>query len=471
MSGRELFDRVRRDKGLACDFRPPKEGVKRAIGECMLYEHRMALYHEWKGTISFRYTPPTGAGEEVERGRTGARTEAEAFVFANGFLREKVARFLRSGATRQAPVGLLASTATLRDAYDYVRAHFRSCYEEKQWREVLKVFHCTEQVWDLDRPYTSLSGRDVDRYIQARVEVGLALAPGFSRRPGLRPCKRVTAVGDLQVLATLCRRLQAEVDEETEEMPFRTNPFGWLRLPQAEKALRTKPAAERYAVLMRYVDRVDPAGQLRLVLVLTRWLGRRLGSVARLQRKDLRLTTDEMLETVRLIERRGPQRHDGPQSEAFAYEFIRGGIFFDRDRDKEKYQRLVPSSTLIRREIDAYLARHQDLDPEGPLFPGAKDPRRPRSVMEFIALLHAAEELARAEGFRQEVPVLFKSVFHGFRGLRATEMENGGTRPAHVNFIVGWSCKTGSVKEVSYLGHDARLLYAAVEGTAGVEAG
>jgi hypothetical protein len=397
------------------------------------------------------------------------RTIEDAFAFANAFLREKAAEFLRSGAPRQTPGGIMRSTVTIRDAYDYIRRNFRGGYDEKRWREILMILHCTARVWDLDRLYTSLSGRDVAQYIETRVEVGLVLPTEFSRRPKLRPCKLVTAVNDLQVLASLARKLQSEVDEKTGELPFKINPFDWLLLPGAEKALRTKPTAERYDVLMLYVDRVDSTGRLRLVLVLARWLGRRLGSIAQLQRKDLRLTTAAMLETIRLIERRGHQPRDGIQSEAFAHEFIQGATFFDRDRDKKEYQRLVSNSTVVRQEVELYLERHPRLDPEGPLFPSADDRSQPTSVVKFIELLHAAEELARAEGFEKEVPVLYNSVFHGFHGLRATEMENNQHRPAHVNFIIGWSCKTGSAKEVRYVLHDARLLYAAVEGMRPVE--
>ncbi len=467
---KELFDRVAREKQLICNFEPSnKASAKRAIGECTLYGHRIALYHERKGSISYRYTPPSGTGEDAERARTGTGKVEEAFLFANEFLREKAAYSLRSGTPGQAPSGLLQSTATIRDAYDYIRANFRRAYDEKRWREILMILHCTEEVWVLERPYASLSGRDITKYVETRVESGLVLPAGFSRRPRLGPCKLVTAVNDLQVLAALCRKLQSEVDEETGEMPFKINPFDWLLFPEAEKALRTKPTPERYDALMRFVGRVDRTGQLRLVLVLARWLGRRLGSIAQLLRKDLRLTTAEMLETIRLIERRGHHSRDGTQSEAFAYEFIQGGIFFDRDRDKKSYQRLVPNSTLIRREVDLYLQKHPDLDPDGPLFPSAADPRLATTGVEFIELLHAAEDLARSEGFEKEVPVLYNSVFHGFRGLRATEMENNQHRPAHVSFIVGFSCKTGSAKEDRYVLHDARLLYAAVEGMRPVE--
>ncbi len=467
---KELFALIAREKDLICTFEPSnKESPRRVIGECTLYGHRIALYHEDRGTIAYRYTPPDGRPDGADRARTGARTVDDAFLFADTYLREKVAESLRSGTPHEIPEGLKQSTATIRDAYDYIRAHFRDNYNEKRWREVLMILNCTERVWDLDRPYTSLSGRDITRHIETRVEIGLKLPSEFSRRPRLKPCKLVTAVNDLRVLAALCRRLQSEVDSKTQEMPFKVNPFDWLLLPEAEKALRTKPTAERYEVLMRFVDRIDPTGQLRLVLVLARWLGHRLGSIAGLQRKDLRLTTTQMLETIRLIEKRGHQARDGIQSESFAREFVQGGTFFDRDRDKKGYQRLVPNSTLIRQEIDLYLVRHPDLDPEGPLFPSADDPRQPTSIVQFIEFLHAAEELAREEGFEKEVPVLFNSVFHGFRGLRATEMENNQHRPAHVNFIIGWSCKTGSAKEVRYVMHDPRLLYAAVEGMRPVE--
>lgn len=466
---KRLFDRVKRDHELTCDYQAPtRRTARRVLGQCTRNGHRIALYRESKGTISYRYTPPSGTDRDAERARTGAHTPEEAFVFADKLLREKAAP-VRVSDLPGLSIAPQNAGPTIGEVYDFIRLHFRSRYSGKQWREILKILYCSEQVWSLERPYTTLSGRDIAAYVETRVEVGLTLPSAFSRRPRLGPCKLVTAVNDLQVLAALYRKLQSEVDSVTGEMPFRTNPFDWLLLPAAEKALRTKPSAGRYEVLMRYVDRVDSMGQLRLVLVMARWLGRRLGSISQLKRKDLRLSTAEMLETVRLIERRGHQPRDGVQSEAFAHEFIQGAIFFDRDRDKNTYQRLVPNSRAIRQEIDRYLEQHPDLQPEGPLFPSAENPREPTATVEFIELLHTAEQLAREEGFETEVPILFNSVFHGFRGLRATEMENEQHRPAHVNFIVGWSCKTGSAKEDRYILHDARLIYAAVEGLRPVE--
>ena len=259
------------------------------------------------------------------------------------------------------------------------------------------------------------------------------------------------------------------MDAETKELVFAENPFRRLRLPEAEKALREKPTAERFDVLMRYVDRVDPRGRLRLILVITRRLGRRVGATAQLKPKELRLTTAEMLETIRLISRRGHQEKDGIQSPEFAYEFKNGAIFFDRDRDKKGYQRRVPISSLTREEIDLYRSRQPTLDPDGPLFPSDGDPGRAIGVSELIQLLHAAEEMARADGYDRAVPVLYDSAFHGYRGLRATELENQGHRDAHIRFIVGWSCKVGNAKDDRYIVHDAHLLYAAVEGMRPVE--
>ncbi|HEV2148216.1 MAG TPA: hypothetical protein VGR37_12500 [Longimicrobiaceae bacterium] len=223
---KELFARIAREKDLICAFEPStKDSPRRVIGECTLYGHRIALYHEDRGTIAYRYTPPDGRPHGTDRARTGARAVGDAFLFADTYLREKVAESLRSGTPQEAPEGLKQSTATIRDAYDYIRAHFRDSYNEKRWREILMILHCTERVWNLDRPYTSLSGRDITRYIEVRVETGLVLPSEFSRRPRLQPCKLVTAANDLQVLAALCRRLQSEVDAETQEMPFKVNPF------------------------------------------------------------------------------------------------------------------------------------------------------------------------------------------------------------------------------------------------------
>jgi integrase len=466
-----IFDRLQHEKGLLCSYQPSQNATaKHVIGECSLHGHRINLYAPPKGTISYRYTFPGAADDEAERARTGVRTAEDAFVWADGFLREKATLALRAGLPSSEPVGLEQATTTIKHAYDYIRANFRKRYpREKQWREILKILLLTEKLWTGERLYTSLSGSDIALYIGVRTEQGMMLPKEFSRRPALKPCKLATAVNDLLMLSAVFKKLQSEVDSITGQMPFKVNPFAWLLLPDVDKALRDKPTPERFDTLMRYVDRVDPSGQLRLALVIARWLGRRIGAISALARVDLRFTTAEMLQTIQLIARRGHRAHDGVQSVSFAYEFLMGAIFFDRDRDKKSYQRLVPMSTVIREEVDLYLERNPDLDPAGPLFPSEGDPRLPTSVPKFIELLHAAEELARAEGHERAIPPLYDSVFHGFRGLRASELENHQHRPAHVAFLVGWSCKMGNAKDDRYVMHDARLLYAAVQGMRPVE--
>lgn len=465
------FKRLQEEKDLKCSYQPSQSPTaKRVIGECSLHDHRVNLYASPQGTISYRYTFPGAADEEAERARTGVKTVEDAFVWADNFLREKAALALRAGLPSNEPVGLEPETTTIKDAYDYIRANFRKRYpREKQWREILKILLLTQQLWPGDRLYGSLSGSDIALYIGVRTEQGMTLPKEFSRRYNLGPCKLATAVNDLLMLSAVFKKLQSEVDSDSKQMPFKANPFAWLLLPDVDKALRDKPTPERFDTLMRYVDRVDPSGQLRLALVIARWLGRRIGAISALSRADLRLTTAEMLETIRLIGRRGHQAHDGVQSDSFAYEFLMGAIFFDRDRDKKRYQRLVPISTVIREEVDLFLERNPDLDPAGPLFPSEGDPRLPTSVPKFIELLHAAEELARAEGHERAVPPLYDSVYHGYRGLRASELENNQHRPAHVAFLVGWSCKMGNAKDDRYVMHDARLLYAAVQGMRPVE--
>lgn len=322
----------------------------------------------------------------------------------------------------------------------------------------------------MDRPFGSLSPSDIRTYVGERTENGVTLPREFSRRPRLQPCKLATAGNDLRMLAVMFNKIQGESMKGSTEKPFRTNPFSWLTLPEAEKALRQKPTARRFEILMDFVDLIDPTGQLRLALVLARWHGCRIGAVSKLSVEDLRLTVEQMLSTLGDIAVAGHQPQDGIQGPDFAHEFLQGALFYADTHDKEGYRRLVPLSRVMRTELDAYLAKNPGLDPAGPLFPSAEDPSQPTGVPEFIARLHATEELARTNGFAKEVPVLYDSAFHGYRGLRATELENQGHRPAHVNFLVGWTCKRGEVKSVRYVMHSGKLLYAAVEGLRPIEA-
>lgn len=465
------FDKAKQVHKLVCTFKAPQAPrSKTAIGTCELYEHRLALYRQKVGSITASYIAPGARASDAKPVRTGTKTPEDAFLFANRFLVEKANQYLRGEQTKTDFSGLQESTASIRDALDFVRAKLREGFTEKQWREILRILLLVEKVWDVDKPYVSLSASHIRAYITVRTEIGIELPKEFSRRPKLKPCKLTTAVNDLLMLATVFKKIQGEtVEQGSTAMPFRANPFSWLGLPDTEKALREKPTAERYDVLMKFVDRVDPTGRLRLALSLVRWHGRRIGAVSELRTRDLRFTTDQMLETLRHIGRLGHQPQDGIQSESFAYEFPHGAVFYDKDHDKEGYRRLVPLCSRGGAEAELYLKRNPDRDPETPLLPSDNDPGKPITVPELIALLHQAEELARVEGFTAQVPMLYDSVFHGYRGLRATEMENMGHRPAHVNFIVGWTCKQGGVKATRYVTHSGKLLYAAVEGLRPIE--
>lgn len=464
-----LFNQLKSEKGLRCAFEPAPLRSRRAIGTCSLHDNQITLYDAKSGTISYRYIPAGGGDKDAETGRTGTKNVAEAFVFADSYLIQKVTDQLRHGIVPSTSLPWRHDEATIREAFQHIRANRGKEYEDKAWRELLRVLLLAEQIWGGDRPYLSLSDADVDKYIAVRTEEGARLPAEFSRRPNLKPCKAVTAIADLWVLSSAFEKLTKVVVGKTRERPFPIDPFASVTIPKAKKALRDKPKPERYEALMRFVDVVDPSGQLRLALVFARWLGRRIGAISALGRSHLRLTVQEMQLTLQEIARRGHDERDGEQSVEFAFEFKEGAIFFDWFTDKEAYQRLVPISRLIREEVELYLERNPHLDLNGPLFPAENDPTRSTSVVEFISGLLAAEELARRSGFEREVPRLYNSVFHGFRGLRASELENKQHRPRHVSFIVGWTCLTGRAKDDRYVGHDPRLLYAAVEGLRPVE--
>jgi hypothetical protein len=467
-----VYEELRESHQLRCAVTVPRRDGGALLGECVLHDHRMALYREKEGTIAYRYRllSPGKRASNVERGRTGARTLADAIVFAEQFLVEKAAEQLRLGVPANAPVEVHPGTTTVAELFDFIRLHLRRLYPSlKVQRELLRVLLLLEQVWDTTKAYNLLAPSDAARYIARRTTEVMVLPKEFSKRPTLKPCKKVTAINDLFMLAAVLNKIREERETIPGAPPFTISLENWLVLPKVSKALRSKPTARRYEVLLEYADRVDPTGQLRLALVIVRWLGRRIGAVAALKRTDLRLTVKEMLNSIETLEVRGHQEHDGIQSPEFAYEFKAGGIFFDRDRDKMKYQRLVPMSRVIRQEVERYLALHPGLDPNGPLFESLMNRGQATTVVEFIERLHAAEAAARADSLHREVPVMYGSVFHGYRGLRASEMENQQHRGMHVNFIVGWSCRLGTTKEVRYVTHDARLLYAAVEGLRPVE--
>ena len=231
------------------------------------------------------------------------------------------------------------------------------------------------------------------------------------------------------------------------------------------------------------VDVVDPSGQLRMMVVIAVFMGRRAKTIRNLSLRDLGRTQSEVRRILNEANFIDP---------IHAPVFQHGVIRFPAGPDKQSLFHPAPIGRIVAMEIDRYLLKHEGSSPL--LFPRPKDSSRPASYQTFFKVpwedpktgrvkigrfsraLDLVEEQIRDSGEDpgSVVPRRHGDGIHRFRSTWATEMDRlgwGGSGKAdrrasaqlHVDYMGGWSAdlKGGqSARQSHYLELDPHWLQA-----------
>jgi hypothetical protein len=182
-----------------------------------------------------------------------------------------------------------------------------------------------------------------------------------------------------------------------------------------------------------------PRGMYRLLLVLTRETGHRIGAIRRLRFRHLLLMEEQVRSA--LAEAGGFHEEDWVES------WPAGAIYWPPDTDKKKYARVTPVSRRVRSEIDQYIARYYNGNPDAYLFPDPWHPRRCLTAGLAWKWMGVLEEMIRDRG--HSFPKLVLGQYHPFRRMWRSE-RSGAFDPKLIKMVGGWAVDSGSAMDDHY---------------------
>ena len=165
-----------------------------------------------------------------------------------------------------------------------------------------------------------------------------------------------------------------------------------------------------------------------------------------------------------------------------------GGIVYRKEflkgKANRRYERIVPLSEKMKKELELYLERRQEwldeLGLDSPwLFPNPTNPAEPISDGDARDLLYAAEAMAReaaveqrGEDYAEEVlPELEQTAWYAYRRTWKTLRNALGWHGSkNANYCGGWSTKVGQISEVVYGRLLPQYMLAVIEGLSVTEA-
>lgn len=377
-------------------------------------------------------------------------------------------------------------------------------------------------VFGRDTPLRAINQRTLNLAIDRR----MAGVPGL----GLGPVGLRTAVKTLKDFATVISEVghlqRPDHQSLVDVHPLRADRITWPKT----KANKREPATrEMFEILMAPitlvegeeeksllapVDRADPSGQLRLLLAIAYYTGRRFEAILQLRWEDVVRKLDDVRDLLHAAEH---------LNRGWAAYFPNGMLDFREEYDKEGNHFPVPISDSLELELNLYRSRLGSLPLSGPIFESpdrrghpitqsciSKRPHRRRRRDGSLgrinlgrydrALLIACRDLHHigrdpadifqvrrrrkqddptrllevdAELYRWEV--LHGHKIHRWRSCYATQMAKLGygrahdphgkrevDLDAHSSYIASWEPGDGSVKAKAYVHLDPRMLWAAV---------
>jgi site-specific recombinase XerD len=423
--------------------------------------------------------------------RTGARTLADAIEWAARELHKVVrsvppAADLRAQPPVSGPHGLTLAQARHVAYEKRVWAH-TSRKQQKKYQmqlDVLLALHGPDKridvPWsqsDVDlhfaaRAGTTRNGRDLSSQELSEYglqSVGIRFPAAYGRR-SLKRVKPITVRNELNDLAVLFRYLKRQSVDGVRVLLV--NPLEDLDFGSAVRDTRADYHPDRFRWLLAVADHVDSTGQLRLMIVLAFLTAHRIDAVLSLEMQHIGLTEREVRALLRRVRR--THETEPTASEMWAKYFNHGALYWILERDKERFDRVIPISERVRSELYRYMTKRSAMlgSGESPwLFPAAVDVDRRVSYRAATALLREAEAVARpqiaAAGLDPDeiMPETPGDAWHPARGWwearRAELLWEGNRNSAYVG---GWTTNTGAVQSTVYGELNPQLMQACAEG-------
>lgn len=310
--------------------------------------------------------------------------------------------------------------------------------------------------WDAD----TLTG-----LFKTRMDDGVKTTSVSDEPMWLEPADRNTAAKDLRNLKTVFERAtKLKYNPGQRDWLLDSNPFARFDLPRPGARKSRIPIPQwRHEILMDYADQVDSTGRFRFMLIIARWVGRRISTIRRMERRAILETEEEIRAALdeQLCNYAEPHDRDavaklyaengGALYVRWYYE--KSGKSGDEDR-VEQYDAVFPVNSVVMDEWRRYRDRYWDklkLEPTDPLFPG-EVLTRGTSEEQQNRWFHDAELLAEKAGRSLKLPP--NNAWHGYRNNRRTEYRR--VHDKYARFLVGHSIHSGTpgitVSEGRYLG-------------------
>lgn len=197
--------------------------------------------------------------------------------------------------------------------------------------------------------------------------------------------------------------LRAVFNEAVKHKIIPENPLQGLDFSDAQKGDRDPYYAERFYLVLPFLDEVDPTGALRFRVVLTYESAARPSTVEAIHVEDFLDSESEILAAVRRIRNLKiySAKREKPLddwAEAWAVENgAYGALYLRHLKGKGRtYVRIIPLNAVLRTELKRYLRRRRELAIDSHLlFPDVDHPDRPADGDHVRQQYREAEQMAR----------------------------------------------------------------------------
>lgn len=403
-----------------------------------------------RGTPMLQLEATTDHEGEVQRVRRSAKTAdvASAKESANALaleLAKLVGVTIPSAAQFLVARGVNLTIAEVFDAYRELRLARLSHSAQVMMETAMLHFAF---IWGADLRVADINQPLVDEFIATRLS-GIE-GPGLSPKSadGVRLSTARCQVIRLGTIFNFVGRLRHE------GVPvMAANPLAGVRLPEEDPNMRRPVASpRRYALCLEYEpllaahlrEHNPPSmhlipGLYRLLLLLARETGRRIGAIRQLRYAQILRTESEVRNALAAA--------GGFHDEEWAMDWPAGAIHWVSETDKKRFARVTPISRRVRAELDAYMREYWSGDPDAYVFPHPLISGRCINNEMLWRWMNAIEDIIREHG--HVLPKLPHGQYHPFRRLWRSE-RSGAFDPRLIALVGGWSVKTGVAMDDSY---------------------
>ena len=357
------------------------------------------------------------------RQTTGLADPAEARAWAEDFLGELVKAAL-SATPLPPPDPPVRTLGELFDRFRENRIPEASRRVADNYRACMAMF---ETVWGRGLHFCELEQAHVDAYVAKRSAGGLVIDSTRGARRKLGPVEDGTIYGDFVSLSAIFN--WAKRQKAAGAWMIRDNPLSHVKRPKKPRR-RRQPVADhrRFALMLKYADRVERHGRFRLMLLLSRYTGHRNGSIRHLRARDCLLTREQLIEAAARL------GVDTSVAEHWPY----GGLWWDRAWNKIGLDWLAPIPEVVAAALREYIEAHQ-LEGDDWLFPNVEDLNRPVNRSSAGNWIVEAERMANLNG--DLLPHLEGGRWHPYRRMFRQEKRKLKIDDKIVALCAGWTYK------------------------------